>query len=92
MTSLLNSLTPTSPNAGLCAALWATVERSVLIGDLYAGLSPSAQDLALDCGWELSAWAERLESSQQAPQEWLSAARAALEQARAHLAELAPLG
>ena len=92
MTSLLDSHAPASPDADLCAALWATVERSVLIGDLYAGVRPSAQDLALDCGWELSAWAERLEGSDQAPQEWVSASLAALEQARGRLAELAPLG
>lgn len=88
MTSLLDALAPPPPNAALCAQLWATVEQAVLIGDLYAS-DPAAQDLALDCGWELSAWAERLEAEFELE---LSAPRLALAGASAKLASLAPRG
>ena len=92
MASLLDSIAPAPSNADLRAVLWATVEQSVLIGDLYAQASPAAQDLALDCGWELSECAERLEDSDSASEEWVGASRAAIKRARGRLAELAPLG
>lgn len=69
----------------LCARLWSCVEEAVLLGDLYAG--SSAQDLALDCGWELASLAERLEAGESAP-----SARGALQRAATLLAELAPRG
>jgi len=92
VTSLLDSLAPAPADAELCAQLWATVEQSVLIGDLYAPVSAEAQDLALDCGWQLSALAERLERAASDPAELLFESQLALAQARARLAKLAPLG
>lgn len=91
MQDLLDISGPFAPtDSPLRAALWAEVQKAILIGDLYAG-DLEAHDFALDLGAELAEFAERLEEPA-ADSDLILRSRAALVRAADGLAELAPLG